>query len=184
MRAIAIAAPVRDALLAHARRQAPDEAVGLLSGPRPGVADAFVPLPNRVSGPGFAVHPRDQFDALMAMRRLGRSLVATFHSHPNGAAAPSDLDLRFLGQWPCPHVIAAVRRGDARPDEIAAFSIGGGAWRGIRLRIVGGGGPPPDSNAAPPEVPGPASEPRARVPTPARDPPRSRPRPGGSTRAE
>jgi proteasome lid subunit RPN8/RPN11 len=133
---VSIERGVRAALLSHAHRQAPAEAVGLLAGPDSAIATDFLPLRNLVSGPGFLVHPRDQFDALMAMRRQGQVLVATFHSHPEGAATLSRADIDYLGQWPCVHLVASIWRDRGRADQIAAFVIDQGLCRPVAIGVV------------------------------------------------
>jgi len=135
MQELIITGRVHAELLAHSRRQAPAEAVAFLSGTRPDITTDFAPLPNMVAGHGFLVHPRDQFDALMSIRRQGQMLIGTFHSHPEGAPALSDTDMQYLERWKCLHVVASIWQKVERADEIAAFAINGNRWLAVTVRV-------------------------------------------------
>lgn len=136
MQALSIRRRTYTRLLAYARKQMPSEAVSLLSGTRPDLVTAFEPLANLVPEHGFFVHPREQYNALMAMRRQGRTLIGTFHSHPGGSATLSDADVQYLGQWKCVHVVASLWDAADRPDTVAAFIIDGRSWRGVSVQLA------------------------------------------------
>lgn len=124
------------AALDHARAALPNEAVALLSGPSPDLATDVVSLPNLISGPGFFVPPRAQFDALMEIQARGLALVATCHSHPDGAPMLSRDDVAYLGRWDCHHVVVAIRTGDPGADRMAAWRIEGETPSAIRLTVM------------------------------------------------
>jgi proteasome lid subunit RPN8/RPN11 len=52
------------------------------------------PLRNEKASPvEFWSEPRDMFDAVRDMRRLGIDILAVYHSHPDGEPTPSKTDL-------------------------------------------------------------------------------------------
>jgi len=90
-------------LVRHAWAAMPREACGLL-----GVSDPngdeirihrFVPTTNTAPGPDrFAIDPTEVARAESRLRADGLRLGATFHSHPEGLAVPSDTDRESC--WP------------------------------------------------------------------------------------
>lgn len=103
------------ALWAHARRDAPAECVGAIGGyvrPDGLHAQALYPLPNIAPNPvrHYLADPGHLLRALRAMQAEGLSLVALYHSHPNGPATPSRTDTR-LAAYSVPYLIADLRGG-------------------------------------------------------------------------
>jgi proteasome lid subunit RPN8/RPN11 len=85
---------VREAVIAHAREEAPLECCGLLLG-TPGVVEEAVRARNlRQSTTAFLVDPADHFAAIRRVRKEGRTIVGAYHSHPRSPAIPSAADLR------------------------------------------------------------------------------------------
>jgi proteasome lid subunit RPN8/RPN11 len=78
----------------------PHECCGFLLG-RGGVVEAVFPCRNLDESPvTFTVHPDDHLKACEVMVEKGLNLVGVYHSHPNGPAHPSDVDLKkatFVG---------------------------------------------------------------------------------------
>lgn len=84
---------VRDALIAHAAREAPNECCGLLIGKGQAVSDAH-PARNKVaSQTRFQINPADHFVAIRKARAAGLEVIGAYHSHPASAALPSVSDL-------------------------------------------------------------------------------------------
>ena len=77
---------VRAGVLEHARRDFPNECVGLLLGGEQ--VEDFLPLSNLHPNPrqGFRLDP------LEVALHLGKGVVGLYHSHPNGGGEPSSLD--------------------------------------------------------------------------------------------
>lgn len=116
---LALPAPLRERLLAHAREEAPRECVGLLGGrveeggaPR---AVTLYPLENVAPDPlrAYRADELGLLRALKAMRREGLSLVGIYHSHPRGPQEPSDADVR-LAAYAVPYLIADLSAGTLR----------------------------------------------------------------------
>ncbi|MBF0184273.1 MAG: M67 family metallopeptidase [Magnetococcales bacterium] len=84
--------PLLNRILDHARRAVPAECVGLLSG-QGKTATAWHPLSNRwQDGVRFRADEGELIQVLRQLREKGEELVAIYHSHPDSAATPSDLD--------------------------------------------------------------------------------------------
>ena len=90
--AIRVPAALVAAILAHAAREAPREACGLLVGVGPDVS-RVVPTANAdASATRYTVPPEAHFAALREARGAGLEVVGAYHSHPRGAAVPSATD--------------------------------------------------------------------------------------------
>jgi proteasome lid subunit RPN8/RPN11 len=84
---------VIDAMIDHARREAPLECCGLLVA-RDGIIDESMPARNLKASPvTFLIDPADHFAALKRARGDGREIVGAYHSHPGSPAIPSPTDL-------------------------------------------------------------------------------------------
>ncbi len=107
---------VRAQLVAHAQREAPNEACGLLL-LRDGQAERYEPGRNRAASPYRFELEFDDPDIWFA-EDDGYEL-AVFHSHPASPARPSRTDVENIGLWEGkPYVIYSVRE-----DDLAAFTI-------------------------------------------------------------
>ena len=109
---------VRDALEAHAREEAPNEACGLIV-LRDGEAVRYERGRNRLESPyRFEL---DIDPELWFLEDDGYEL-AVFHSHPASAAKPSRTDVERIGLWAGrPFFILSLSTG-----ELNAFRIDGG----------------------------------------------------------
>ena len=84
---------VIDAMVDHARREAPLECCGLLAA-RHDVVDLCIPTRNLKASPVlFQIDPAEHFAALKRTRLEGREIVGAYHSHPRSPARPSPTDL-------------------------------------------------------------------------------------------
>lgn len=84
---------VTEQILAHARRDHPREACGLLLG-RSGVVEAVVPTANMATDPAreFEIDPAVLLRCHRLAREGGPEVVGWYHSHPVGRAEPSAVD--------------------------------------------------------------------------------------------
>jgi proteasome lid subunit RPN8/RPN11 len=107
---------VRAQLVAHAQREAPNEACGLLL-LRDGQAERYEPGRNRAASPYRFELEFDDPDIWFA-EDDGYELTV-FHSHPASPARPSRTDVENIGLWEGkPYVILSLSTG-----ELAAFRI-------------------------------------------------------------
>jgi proteasome lid subunit RPN8/RPN11 len=107
---------VRTQLVAHAQREAPNEACGLIL-LRDGQAERYEPGRNTAASPYRFELEFDDPDVWFA-EDDGYEL-AVFHSHPASPARPSRTDVENIGLWEGkPYVILSLASGD-----LAAFRI-------------------------------------------------------------
>ncbi|MEX2273502.1 MAG: M67 family metallopeptidase [Vicinamibacterales bacterium] len=84
---------IRDALIAHAEREAPHECCGLLIGKGNTVREAHPARNKMASQTRFQINPADHFVAIRKARAAGLEVIGAYHSHPDSAALPSARDL-------------------------------------------------------------------------------------------
>jgi proteasome lid subunit RPN8/RPN11 len=80
-------------MLAHAREAAPNECCGLLVGSRGGIARVVRARNLEASPTRYRIDPVDHFAAIHEARSQAQIVVGAYHSHPAGAAAPSESDI-------------------------------------------------------------------------------------------
>jgi proteasome lid subunit RPN8/RPN11 len=89
-------------ILAEAKAAHPGECCGLIIGARDGDAATALSLhPARnlaARDDRFEIDPADHFAALKAARASGLAVIGCYHSHPDGAARPSQRDLAGAGE--------------------------------------------------------------------------------------
>ena len=124
---------VADALGAHARAEAPNEACGLVAGDaRHGTGVAYHPARNALASPyRFDIHPEDLVRILEEIEGAGLDLVAIVHSHPRSPAVPSALDRREA-RYPVAHLLVSLRGEVA---ELRGWWIEGGESRELPVRV-------------------------------------------------
>lgn len=112
-----------DAMVAHARRDHPDEACGLLVGPEGGDrAERIIPMLNAARSPTY--YQFDEHEWLRVYRELqaaDEDVVVVYHSHTATEAYPSRTDVAYA-QWPDAHyVLVSTRDPDAH--ELRSYRI-------------------------------------------------------------
>jgi proteasome lid subunit RPN8/RPN11 len=138
-----IDAETYDAIVAHARRDHPDEACGVVAGPagsdRP---ERFVPMLNAAMSPTF--YEFDSTDLLKLYKEMDErdeEPVVIYHSHTATEAYPSRTDID-LAQEPGAHYVLVSTRDGAHdpaydgPVEFRSFRIAGGEVSEEEIRIV------------------------------------------------
>jgi proteasome lid subunit RPN8/RPN11 len=115
---LAIPASLLEEVLAHARRELPNECCGLLAGRSTdsvaAVAVRFTIRNDAASEREYETNARDMFDAFRAMRAGGLELLAIYHSHPMSEPVPSrrDIDRNTYGESVV-HLIVGFANGEA-----------------------------------------------------------------------
>jgi len=140
-----------DAIVAHARRDHPDEACGVVAGPagadRP---ERFIPMLNAARSPTF--YEFDSADLLRLYREMderGERPVVIYHSHTATEAYPSRTDIA-LAQEPEAHYVLVSTR-DPELAEFRSFRIVDGEVTEEPVQVVaslapaGGGAPAADA---------------------------------------
>jgi len=131
---VVVSGPVRDALLAHAARAYPDESCGLLIGRIEGeevVITRSVPCPNQAPPAErhhrFSIDPRAVINVRRTLRGSPESVIGFYHSHTNGRAVPSALDVRHIRLWPETVWLIVPQGGEAAAAPRAWWLDGRGA---------------------------------------------------------
>ena len=132
--AIEITSAVLDALLLHARREAPRECCGLLVGAGSRI-DEGAPMTNVEPGTTrFRVDPGEHFTLIHRLRGTGRAILGAYHSHPAAPPVPSDSDLAEAFDAGFVYVIVSLLDGN-RPAT-RAYRIRDGRARAVTLISV------------------------------------------------
>jgi proteasome lid subunit RPN8/RPN11 len=112
-----------DAIVAHARRDHPDEACGVIAGPdgsdRP---ERFIPMLNAARSPTF--YEFDSADLLKLYREMDANdevPVVIYHSHTATEAYPSRTDVSYASEPDAHYVLVSTREPDT--DELRSYRI-------------------------------------------------------------
>jgi proteasome lid subunit RPN8/RPN11 len=113
----------RDAIVAHARRDHPDEACGVVAGPegsdRP---TRFIPMLNAARSPTF--YEFDSADLLRLYQEMARNdeePVIIYHSHTATEAYPSRTDIAYASEPNAHYVLVSTRSSE--DVEFRSFRI-------------------------------------------------------------
>lgn len=134
--AVELGSEIRDAIVEHARREAPNEACGIVIGSAP-VADGgralrWEPLRNSLASPyRYAIDPEDLLRLTIATDDAGEVFWAIVHSHLASPARPSPTDLRESHYPDSLYLVVSLDPAEADPSSGAPSTR---AWR-----IVDGG---------------------------------------------
>lgn len=116
-----------DEIVAHARRDHPDEACGVVAGPAGSDSpQRFVPMLNAARSPTF--YEFDSLDLLRLYRDMddrGEEPVVIYHSHTATEAYPSRTDVSYAQEPHAHYVLVSTREcgnGDG-PVEFRSFRI-------------------------------------------------------------
>jgi proteasome lid subunit RPN8/RPN11 len=111
-----------EAMVAHARRDLPNECCGMIGG-REGVATEVIPVENAAASPlRYEMDSQGQFDALKAIEADGGELLGIYHSHTKSAAYPSQTDVNQAVSWP-DQIYVIVSLADADAPDVKAFLL-------------------------------------------------------------
>jgi len=118
-----------DEIVAHARRDHPDEACGVIAGPEGSdLPDRFIPMLNAARSPTF--YEFDSADLL----KLYRALVI-YHSHTATEAYPSRTDASIAAEPEAHYVLVSTR--DPEVHEFRSYRIVDGEITEEPVEIVG-----------------------------------------------
>ena len=118
---------IHDAIIAHARRDHPDEACGVVAGPsgsdRP---TRMVEMLNAAMSPTF--YEFDSLDLLRLYREMDdndEEPVVIYHSHTATEAYPSRTDLNLAGEPNAHYVLVSTRDGahQSGPVDFRSYRI-------------------------------------------------------------
>ena len=116
-----------DAIVAHAKRDHPDEACGVVAGPagsdRP---ERFIEMVNAAGSPTF--YEFDSYDLLQLYKEMDardEEPVVIYHSHTATEAYPSRTDIGLAGEPGAHYVLVSTREhgNNDGPVEFRSFRI-------------------------------------------------------------
>ena len=112
-------------MIAHARRDHPDEACGIIAGPEgTGRPERFIEMLNAERSPTFyRFDSAEQLRVWRAMDDAGEEPVVIYHSHTATEAYPSRTDAKFASE-PNAHYVLVSTRDELGPEsEVRSFAI-------------------------------------------------------------
>jgi [CysO sulfur-carrier protein]-S-L-cysteine hydrolase len=131
---IEIPADIREAMVAHAREEMPNEACGLLAGPD-GRAEHVFRMRNADNSPlTYRLDSTEQLRVFNEIEEKGWEIAAIYHSHTHTEAYPSETDRR-QAFYPDAHYVL-VSLADRDNPTVRAFTIRDGVIEEQELRIA------------------------------------------------
>lgn len=127
-----------DAIVAHARRDHPDEACGVIAGPDDGTdtPERYIPMVNAARSPTF--YEFDSADLLKLYREMAARdevPVVIYHSHTATEAYPSRTDIKLASEPFAHYVLVSSREDDAA--DFRSYRIVDGEVTEEPVQIVG-----------------------------------------------
>jgi proteasome lid subunit RPN8/RPN11 len=120
---LTISSELRDQIVAHARRDHPDEACGIIAGPAGSdQPERFVAMLNAARSPTF--YEFDSMEQLRVWREMDvrdEEPVVIYHSHTATEAHPSRTDINLAGEPGAHYVLVSTRSPDE--TEFRSFRI-------------------------------------------------------------
>lgn len=120
-------------MLSHVSQWHPLEACGLLAGAGQTVNSVY-PIDNILRSPtAYEMEPTQQLKAMLDFEAQGDSLLAIYHSHPQGPEYPSQTDVEKAYYPEAVYVIISLR--DTSKPVAAAFTIVSGKVSSVVLKV-------------------------------------------------
>ncbi|HEY0932157.1 MAG TPA: M67 family metallopeptidase [Trebonia sp.] len=123
---LTISRALHDQIVAHARKDHPDEACGVLAGPEGSDTPArFIPMLNAARSPTF--YEFDSMELLRVWNEMDRNdeeAVVIYHSHTATEAYPSRTDIAYANE-PQAHYVLVSTRSETE-TEFRSYRITGG----------------------------------------------------------
>ena len=133
---LTIDSAIVDAIVAHARRDHPDEACGVVAGPAGrDLPTRVIPMDNAARSMTF--YEFDSMEQLRVWREMDDSdeePVVIYHSHTATEAFPSRTDVSFAGEPGAHYLLVSTRESDS--EEIRSFRIVDGVVTEEEVNIV------------------------------------------------
>jgi proteasome lid subunit RPN8/RPN11 len=133
---LTIDSAIVDAIVAHARRDHPDEACGVVAGPIGSDLPArLIPMDNAARSMTF--YEFDSLEQLRVWREMDdndEEPVVIYHSHTATEAFPSRTDISFAGEPNAHYLLVSTREPDS--EEIRSFRIVDGVVTEEEINIV------------------------------------------------
>jgi proteasome lid subunit RPN8/RPN11 len=125
-----------DAIVAHARRDHPDEACGIIAGPvGSDRAERIVEMLNAERSPTFyRFDSGEQLKVWRALEEAGDAPIVIYHSHTATEAYPSRTDISYASEPDAHYVLVSTREPDEH--ELRSYRIVDGVVTEEPVKIV------------------------------------------------
>ncbi|WP_371497265.1 M67 family metallopeptidase [Kitasatospora sp. NBC_00374] len=124
---LTITRELRDAIVAHARADHPDEACGVIAGPEgSGRPERFIPMLNAARSPTFyEFDSGDLFKLYREMDDRDEEPVVIYHSHTATEGYPSRTDVSYASEPGAHYVLVSTAEGNGESDpyQFRSFRI-------------------------------------------------------------
>ncbi len=124
------------AIIAHARRDHPDEACGIVAGPAGSDrAERMIPMTNAERSPTF--YRFDSMEQFRVWREMGDAdevPVVIYHSHTATEAYPSRTDISLASEPDAHYLLVSTREPDT--EEFRSYRIVDGTVTEEEVRVV------------------------------------------------
>ena len=114
-------------ILAHAKKELPNEACGLIAGEIDGndkiIRKVYLLTNIDKSNEHFSLDPKEQLAAIKDMRANGLVPLGNWHSHPESPSRPSDEDKRLAYDSSASYLILSLM--DSENPVLNSFKISG-----------------------------------------------------------
>lgn len=114
-------------ILAHAKKELPNEACGLIAGEADGndkiIRKVYLLTNIDSSNEHFSLDPKEQLAAIKDMRANGLVPLGNWHSHPESPSRPSDEDKRLAYDSKASYLILSLM--DSENPVLNSFKISG-----------------------------------------------------------
>ena len=122
-----------DQVIAHARRDHPDEACGVIAG-KGGAATRMVEMENAERSPTFyRFEAKEQLRVWREMDHADEVPFVVYHSHTATEAYPSRTDIALAGEPDAHYLLVSTR---AEQDEVRSFRIADGVVSEEEIRLT------------------------------------------------
>ena len=112
-------------ILAHAKKELPNEACGLIAGVKDGadkhIQKVYLLTNIDHSNEHFSLDPKEQLAAIKDMRANGLTPLGNWHSHPESPSRPSEEDKRLAYDSTMEYLILSLQEADN--PVLKAFGI-------------------------------------------------------------
>ncbi len=143
--AVELSSSIRDAIVAHARTENPNEACGLIIGEAPaadgGRATRWVSTPNRAASPfRYEIDPEALLRLTIETDDSGEVFWGIVHSHTHSPAIPSATDLRLAFYPDALYLLVSLDPEEADPatgaESLRAWRILDGVSHELAITLV------------------------------------------------
>ncbi len=109
-------------MIQHAKSGYPNEACGILAGPKPGEVSDFFPMRNMdESSISYFMDPKEQLSIFKKLREKKIEMNGIFHSHVASEAYPSQKDVRLAFYPDVSYLIVSL--SDRQKPHLRSFKI-------------------------------------------------------------